>query len=169
MASNNFLKKLVIFYSLDGNTKFISETIAQTIGADLLELKPVKDINNQGAAKYFWGGRQVIFKTKPELQALNLNPADYDLIFIGTPVWAFTFAPALKTFFSQTKLTNKKIVVFCSHEGHPGKTLENMADELHANEIISQQDFLGPYGENNQANEQKAIDWVNNTFQLCNI
>jgi len=40
------MKTLVVYYSLEGNTKFIAETISKTVGADLLELKPIKDISS---------------------------------------------------------------------------------------------------------------------------
>ena len=41
------MKKLVVFYSLEGNTKYIAQAIAEEIAADLLELKAVKEINKK--------------------------------------------------------------------------------------------------------------------------
>ncbi|MBU4486909.1 MAG: hypothetical protein KKD38_08270 [Candidatus Delongbacteria bacterium] len=41
------MKKLIVFYSLDGNTRMISETMASEIEADLLELKPAKEITRK--------------------------------------------------------------------------------------------------------------------------
>ena len=46
------MKSLVIFYSLEGNTKLIATTIATTINADILELKPNKKYHNSGFKKY---------------------------------------------------------------------------------------------------------------------
>ena len=46
------MKKLVIFYSFEGNTKYIAENIAEAVDADILELKPVKDIKSNGFMKY---------------------------------------------------------------------------------------------------------------------
>ena len=80
------MKKLVVFYSFESNTKFIAENIAGEINADILELKPKKDIRSRGFMKYFWGGRAMTMKTRPELMPLDKNPQDYDLLFIGTPV-----------------------------------------------------------------------------------
>jgi flavodoxin len=41
------MKSLVIFYSFSQNTKFIAETIAKNIGADLIELRLIKDIQDK--------------------------------------------------------------------------------------------------------------------------
>ena len=37
------MKKLVIFYSLEGNTAFVAEAISEAIEAEIMELKPKKD------------------------------------------------------------------------------------------------------------------------------
>ena len=53
----NDLRSIVIFYSYEGNTRFIANTISKEIYADILELKPKKDMNSKGFMKYVWGGR----------------------------------------------------------------------------------------------------------------
>lgn len=61
------MKKLVVFYSFEGNTKFLAEAIAKGIKADILELKPEKDLKTKGFFKYPLGGVQVVFGKKPKL------------------------------------------------------------------------------------------------------
>ncbi|MHA2009864.1 MAG: flavodoxin family protein [Promethearchaeota archaeon] len=82
------VKVLVVFYSLTGNTKLIAESIKDALDTDILELKPVKELNPEGGSKFFWGGYQSTMKLKPKLKDFDLNPLEYDLIIIGTPVWA---------------------------------------------------------------------------------
>ena len=149
------MKKLVVYYSLTGNTKFIAKTVAKAVDADVLELKPKKDIKKKGVMRYLWGGKQVLMKSKPELLPLDKDPRDYDLIFIGTPVWSFTYAPALRTFFSGVDLKNKKIALFCCHEGGMGKTLKSMESKLHGNKIIGTIDFFKPLG---KEDEKKQVE-----------
>lgn len=137
------MKKLIVFYSFEGSTRLIAETIAREIGADLLELKPKKEkVKTHGLAKYFWGGRQVFFKEKPELENFDKNPNDYDLIFIGSPVWAWNCAPAMRSFLDSQNLNNKKIVLFCAYEGNKGKIFKTMESKLSKNEIIGETAFL---------------------------
>lgn len=136
------MKTLIIYYSFEGACRFVAERLAAACGADLLELKPAKDIKGGKASKYFWGGRQVVFGTKPELLPLDKDPGDYDLLIMGTPVWAFTYTPAFRTFLSEAGLKGKKIALFYCHEGGPGKTLENMKKALQGNDIIETADFI---------------------------
>ena len=152
-------KVLVVFYSYEGSTRLMAKTIAQVIQADLLECKPVKDIKSKGFTKYLWGSRQVIFKKKPELEKFEKNPDDYDVIIIGTPVWAFNYTPTIRSFLTQVKLKNKKIGLFYCHEGGPGKTLENLKNELSENTIVGEIDFLNVF-ENKEENIEKAKNWA---------
>jgi flavodoxin len=155
------MKNLVVYYSLDGNTRFISELISQVTGADILELKLNEDVSKlKGFKKYFWGGRQVFTKHKPELKSFDKNPQDYNLIFIGTPVWAWRHAPAVETFFSAVSLTNKKIALFCCHGGGKGKTLAKMKDKLSGNEIVGEIDFKEPLRCNKDTNSEQAKAWA---------
>lgn len=158
---------LVIYYSYEGNTRFIADTIAKSIGADLLELKPKKGIQSRGFMKYVWGGKQAVFGEKPELETLNKNPSEYDVIFIGTPVWAFTYAPAFRTFFDTVKLTDKKIALFCCNGGNKGKTFLKMREELKNNQITSEKEFTEPIlNQPDKANAAK--DWAKDVINRVN-
>lgn len=102
------MKTLVVYYSHDGNTKFISQTMADAIEADVAELKPQKTINASGVMMFAWGVRQLVSQSEPKLLALDKNPKDYDLIIIGTPVWTYTIAPPVRTFLKHHTLSGKK-------------------------------------------------------------
>lgn len=58
-------------------------------------------------------------KSEPELKKLSKDPNNYDIIIIGTPVRAYTYTPAIRTFLKTIQLKNKKIALFCTHEGGP--------------------------------------------------
>ena len=55
-------KVLVIYYSLTGNTKLIAETIQNAIGADVQEIKPIKDLDPESGTRFMWGGMQATMK-----------------------------------------------------------------------------------------------------------
>jgi len=126
---------------LEGNTKFIAEKIAEEISADILELKPEKEISKFDPLKHFWGGKQVVRKETPKLKKYNISLADYDTLIIGTPVWAFNFSPPIRTFLKENKIENKKIILFCTCGGNKGKTFDNLKEELKGNEIIAEAEF----------------------------
>lgn len=154
------MKKLVIFYSFEGSVKFLSEAIAQAIGADLLELKSEdKKLKSHGFSKYFWGGKQVIFKEKPELDKFDKNPNDYDLVFIGTPVWVGTYAPAIRSFLENQNLQNKKIALFCAHEGNNRSVFGDIKKKLGGNEFIGEKDFYKVFNDK-EKNIEEVKRWA---------
>lgn len=153
------MKSIIVYYSLDGNVKLLSETIAQEIGAELLPLKLKKAIKADSFMKYFWGGKQVIMKEVPELEEFNFVSNDYDLIILGTPVWAGSYTPALRSFLEQVDLNGKKVALFCSHEGGSGLTITNLKNKLRNSQVISSTDFLAPLKKGKEAALLKARSW----------
>lgn len=153
-------KVLVVYYSLDGNTEFIAHTIANAVGATVLKLQPKKTLKCTGFLKYFIGGMQVIFKKKPELLPYEIKPEDFDILFIGTPVWASSFTPALNTFFSKTRLKDKIIALFCCCEGQNGNTFDNMKKHLDGNIITDEMEFVKVLEGDRSANESAAGKWA---------
>ena len=156
------MKKLVIFYSFTGNTKLIAENIAEAIDADILELKPKKEIKSEGFMKYFQAGKEVIMKSKPELLPLDKNPEDYDVLFVGTPVWARSCPPVLNSFLSAHPLSEKKIALFCCHGGGKGNIFGKMKEALKNNWMVGEIDFQEPLKKNRDNNIQKARKWAEN-------
>lgn len=158
------MKTLIIYYSLDGHTRFAAEKIAAVSGGDLLEIKTVKQLTGGNISKYFWGGKQVLTGAKPEILPFSKNPADYDLIFIGTPVWAASYAPALKTFFSQTEIKDKKVALFLTCDGMPGKTFTNLKKALAGNEILGELSLVSPF-KNLEGSTNKIKNWLINILK----
>ena len=154
------MKTLVIYYSLSGNTRFIAEQIAAATNADLLELKPRKEINARGFSKFFQGGKQVMTKAQPQLVELDKDPGNYDLIFIGTPVWAGTYAPAIRTFLSCFDLAKKKIALFCCFGGSKGSSLRNLGEALEGNDIVGEIGFKDPLKHGREGKGQKVREWA---------
>ncbi|ABR49815.1 flavodoxin [Alkaliphilus metalliredigens QYMF] len=154
------MKKLVVYYSLEGNTQLIAEAMAKAIGADILVLNPQNEMKSKGFSKYLWGGTQVMMKKLPLLQPLIHDATAYDLILIGTPVWAWTYAPPLGTFFSQVDLKDKQIGLFSCHGGQNGKTFEKMRQILDKNIFLGEIDFFEPLKNQKPEQVEKASKWA---------
>ena len=152
------MKKLVVYYSFQGNCKFMAENIADEIGADLLELKPKKSIPSKGFGKFFFGGFQVFFKRKPELYELEKNPEGYDLIFLGSPVWAGKYASPFNTFFSKFGFEGKKIALFAAFAGERGKIFDEFKNELKDNQILGEIGIKNPMSDKGR-NSIEVRDW----------
>lgn len=136
------MKSLVICYSLTWFTKQVGDIIKNNLKGDLFEIKLIKDIEPKWMFKYFWGWKQVFMKEKPEIKDFNLDINLYDTIIIWTPVWAFTYTPAMRSFFDKDIIKKKKILLYCTHEWWPWITLTNMETMLKSdNVIIWQKEF----------------------------
>lgn len=155
-------KALVLFYSFEGNTKRAAGILAKNLNAETLELKPVKEIASKGFfSKYFWGGKQIFSREKPTLRAYDKEPENFDLIVIGTPVWAFTYTPAIRSFLATHNLKDKNIALFCTHDGAPGRCLLHMSKKLDGNNIIGKQDFTRIKSMDKAELEKRCLDWAN--------
>lgn len=115
---------VVLYYSLEGTTKKVAEYIARQIGADIAEVKPLKEIKAKGFLKYVLGGGQVIWKKKPALKPLTVNLEDYDTVLLGTPIWAGTLTPPILSLLERGYLKNKKIAYFYCHKGGADQAVE---------------------------------------------
>ncbi len=131
--------------------------MAEAMGADLVEIKPKKEL--KGVLAYIVGGFQAIHKKTPEILPLGKDPKDYDLIVIGTPVWASNFAPPIRTFLVNAGLKGKKIALFCCYGGQAGKTFDEMKKLLEGNEIVGEIGFKLPLKQKEE-NEKKAKEFA---------
>ena len=79
------MKTLVVYYSLEGNTKEAAEKIASSIGSDIMELVPVKDIPKKGLMKFIHGGSGATMGKGTELQPYTKDASSYDAIIVFLP------------------------------------------------------------------------------------
>jgi flavodoxin len=132
------VKSAVIYYSLTGNTSLVAKMIAERIEADIIKLKPEKEIPSTGAGKYFMGGKSVMLNEKPKLINEELNLENYDTLIIGTPIWAGSITPPINTFLSENVIKDKRIFLFATHS--PGTNTEKcfakMKEKLTRNRTI---------------------------------
>ena len=150
------MKTLVVYYSLEGNVAKIAKTIADTMNADILEIKLERPINPKRFTKFIIGGFGAKRGATPKLMPYTTDLNKYELIIIGTPVWASLPVPAVNTFFKDNNLTGKKIAIFCSYLGDYGKTLTKMKERAKGANIVSETNFH----QGKVDTELKAKEWA---------
>jgi flavodoxin len=133
------MKKLVIYYSqANGNTKRIAEIISEKTGAGITEIDTVTPYTGSYDEIVNQGQEEVNRGFQPEIKELDISPAEYDEVIIGTPTWWYTMAPAVLTFLSNADLTGKRVALFQTHGGWPGHALKDMKALCNGAEIISE-------------------------------
>jgi flavodoxin len=155
------MKSIVVYFSLEGHTRFVANIIAKETGADLFELKPAKDYVKTGFGKYFWNGKSVMFNEKPKLETSLPDFSAYDVVYIGTPIWASSFAPPINTFLSECKLSAKKLMLFASNSGGGAeKCFGKIASRLKECRVVGTTAFTDPTEENRTAVTETVKAWA---------
>jgi len=99
-------------------------------------------------------------KKKPELMDFNINPLEYDLIILGTPVWAWNISPPMRTFLSMFDLHSKNVALLMSHAGDGIKAMVRFKEILEGANIIDSITFQMPLKKDSDENKEKAIAWI---------
>ncbi|MCM1170192.1 MAG: flavodoxin [Bacteroides sp.] len=108
-------KMLIVYYSWGGNTKAAAEIIQKETGAEMFELKTQKAYPEDYQELLKVAKSEIDTKNYPTLQAMPRNLEKYDVIFVGTPNWYSTMAPAVSEFFAKAKINDKIVVPFVTH------------------------------------------------------
>lgn len=152
------MNAIIVYYSLEGNTEFAAREIAVQLEAATLKIEPVTPYPDSNGAKYFWGGKDVIFGIRPQLKPYQFKADDYDTIIIGTPVWAGGCTPPICTFLAQNNLKGKKIGLFASSSsGNAEKCFEKMKRQIGIKENIPTASLREP-AKTLSASDQQRID-----------
>jgi flavodoxin len=107
-------KVLVVYYSQTGNTKAVAEEIATRTGADLEEIVALNPYDGDFQATIERCMKDRELNVLPDIQPLKTDLSQYDVVYIGYPVWFGTYAPPVATFLNNVDLSGKKVVPFCT-------------------------------------------------------
>lgn len=112
---------LVVYFSATGNTKAVAETIADKQDADLQEIVPEEpyteedlDYNDRSSRST---KEQNDENSRPKIAKEIANIEDYDVIYVGYPIWWGDMPRILYTFFDTYDFSGKTIVPFCTSGG----------------------------------------------------
>lgn len=157
-------KKLVVYFSYTNHTKIIAEDIQKKLGCDILEIKPVKEYSKDYDLVVDEEQNNESSKKTPKIQKINVDLEKYDEIIVGTPVWWYTMAPVIRTFFKENDLANKKIIPFATNAGWLGRTFQDIK-KLCPNSTVEKEMnivFTENYKENSLVTPNKEIEnWIN--------
>ena len=105
---------------------------------------------------------------EPELKPLNVNPADYDVIAVGTPTWWYTMAPAVKTFLHKNTFAGKTVVPFMTNGGWPGHVIRDMKNACTGAKIACEMQvkFDSNGGDHLETPEANIDAWVRDVKAL---
>ncbi len=106
------MKKLVVFYSRTGNTRSVAQEVSKLIDADVEEIHDTK--NRKGIIGFILSGMDARRKGRAKLREREKDPSLYDLVIIGTPVWAYNISTPVRTYIDDNKSCFRNVAFFCT-------------------------------------------------------
>ena len=152
-------KSLVAYFSASGVTAKLSERLAKAIGADLFEIKPEVPYTDADLNWQDKNSRSSVEmndrKSRPSISSRVENMSQYDVIFIGFPVWWYREPSIIDTFAESYDFGGKTIVPFAtsggSGIGESGKNIGELATDAH---VYSGERFK------TNASEEELKEWA---------
>ncbi len=159
------MRTAIIFYSMSGNTKYVADKIADRLKAsgevDIIRIELEKAYPDKGAKKFLWGGKSAVMGEKPALKPYEFCIKQYDRIIFGTPIWASTFAPPLRTFINENQnVKEKKIAAFvCFSGGGADKTLRKLRTHIGIEQFEAELILIDPKDKVKVEDDEKIAEF----------
>lgn len=121
--------KLVAFFSASGVTAALAQRLSRAAGADLFEIKPAVPYTSADLDWTNASSRSSVEMknpaSRPEIAEKLPSMADYDVVFLGFPIWWYVAPAIINTFLESYDFSGKTIALFATSGGSPmGRTLE---------------------------------------------
>ena len=152
------MKSLVVYYSRTGNAKFVAETIAAELGSDVEEIVDMK--SREGKIGWISAGRDATGSKETKIAPTKKVPSDYDLLIIGTPVWAWSPTPAIRTYIKNNDLSGRKVALFFTLDNNLRQAVEK-TKALMPNVMFVGELALANALKNKEETEKKVAAWCN--------
>lgn len=109
---------LVAYYSMTGRTRAIANEISRATGADIEEIREPR--RREGLPGLWTALLDSLARRRTPILPPNRNPAHYDIVIIGGPIWAGRMAPPLRTFAKRHAARAPQVAFFCTAGGRKG-------------------------------------------------
>lgn len=119
---------LVVYFSRTGRTRQIAEAIGARLNA---EIEPIHESESRsGIRGYLRSAQEAIQHRIVPISAPTRDPSDYDLVILGTPVWAHNMCAPLRAYVTAQQHRLRRIAVFCTYGGSGASKVAAQVAEL---------------------------------------
>ena len=124
------MKTLVVYYSLTGRTKLVSQVIAETLNATMAEITEIRP-RKPGGLTYLTGSFAALTNRGSKIRPVDVDLKQIDTILIGSPIWASRPTPAVNSFIYRTNFEGRNIIPFFTLGGENlDKALANIKAKI---------------------------------------
>ena len=154
-------KVLILYYtwSEQANTENAAQIIQGLTNADIVKVEPATPFPELDTADFIaWGREQLENQTWPEIKELGVDPASYDFIFIGTPVWYGEVSFPIETLLLNTDFGGKPVACFAMANSNEGEVLSQFENKVINGQV---KEGIALRMRDETEAETKITQWVN--------
>lgn len=108
-------ENLIVYFTDSGNTERVADTIHGIVGGDVARIVSVIPYPTSMTDKTYVAKRELESEARPEYEDLGVNVADYDVVFLGYPIWWGKMPMIMYTFLEHNDFNGKVIVPFATY------------------------------------------------------
>lgn len=172
LLANANNKIAIIYYSRTLNTHILAAYIQSKIGGDLLRIETKQSYPKDYDEMVALATRERRENATPSLQNMDLNLKQYEVIFIGSPLWGLSLSTPIKSLLSSFDFSNKILIPFITNAGYGfGNTLKEIESLASRAKILNAFEYEFAYKEKDTRdlkliNEQDILE--NKAFSKLN-
>ena len=113
-------KILTVYYSNGGNTKSVAQNINSIVGGDIKEIELIENYPNNIFTMSKLIREQMTEGYLPQIKDIDI--LNYDIIFVGSPIWNFSISLPVQAFLKNNNFRNKTLIPFFTYSGGAKKS-----------------------------------------------
>lgn len=153
-------------YIEKGNTRILAEMAADITKGDLFEIKTVKPYPKEYRPATEVAKQEKENNERPEINGPLPDMNQYDVIFLGYPIWWSDLPMGVYTFLEKENFAGKTIIPFCTHEGSGIGNTERFIAETTKAKVLPGLEMRGKKAQTQQAEARKDMEkWVNESIR----
>ena len=147
------------YFSATGTTRSLAEYMAEGLNADLYEITPAEPYTDADLNYNDSGSRTSIEmndpNSRPAISSSVEDMSQYDVVFIGYPIWWGQAPRIISTFLESYDFNGKAIVPFCTSGSSPiGSSATNLES------LTSGADWLSGQRFSSSVSQSELTDWA---------
>ena len=158
--ANTDKKILIAYFSNSGNTETMAKEVQNQVGGDLFEIKRKKEYSSSNLTDE--AKTEIENKERPELADKISNIDEYDVVFVGYPVWWHSTPAPVNSFLESYDLSGKTVIPFCTSGGSDiEETIDSFKSSCNSSKILEGLTLSGSSA-NSDNGKTKIKNWITN-------
>lgn len=150
---------LVLYFSMTGNTQSVAEIIQDQVGGDIVKLETEQEYPSDYDELLDFAQNELSENARPKLKTSIENINDYDVIFLGYPIWWGDMPMPVYSFLDEYDLSGKTIAPFVTHGGSGLSSTPEKIKQEEPNATVT--NGFEVNGDNAASSDTDVTNWLN--------